>query len=334
MRRKYSENDIKMMIELYKEGLSQQQVADKIGCSKGYVEKVLRINNIEGRCKAYYSKQFDDMTENEIIKDYYENNMSIRNLAKKYDCSTAPIVSMFKRRKLSFRDPSSYKTYSINSHYFDEIDTEKKAYMLGFLYADGANCSHKGHYVVSLTLQARDEHILKEFLKEIGSDSPITDFIKKETGVVYKRIQICNKRIIEMLEKYGVVPRKSLITTYPYWLRDDLTRHFLRGLFDGDGSIQSQFGYINFSGSNSLMTSVKEILEEKFNAHVREYNQTGKHPCFKQLFCSKKQDMANILYWLYEDSNIYLNRKYEQYITFKTQNDKYIISCYDNGLAI
>ena len=130
-----------------------------------------------------------------------------------------------------------------------------------------------------------------------------------------------------MLEKHGVVPRKSLILTYPHWLREDLVRHFIRGLFDGDGSISSNLGYINLGGCIYLMNYIKKMLEDKFGAHIRAYNYEYSDKNFISLFCSKREDMANILCWMYDDSRIYLERKYNMYMRFKEKNKKYISAC-------
>ena len=334
MRRRYNNDEKSKMIELYNSGLSQSQVAKNLGCSKSCVEKVLHAFNINQRDKAYYAKAFDDVTENRIIEDYYDNRMSIRELAKKYNCSTSPIITLFKRKGLKFNAPSTYHKYSIDEHFFDEIDTEEKAYILGFLYADGGNCSGKTRYIISLVLHPNDVAILERIKFELKMESPITDWKSTKNGKIYKRIQICNKHMVKMLEKYGLVPRKSLIVTYPEWLREDLHRHFLRGLFDGDGSIQSNLNYINFCGSVYIINHIKAMFENKFDASIRVYKNETHHPNFASMFCSNRADMVRILHWMYDDSNIRLERKYQLYLQVKAKYSKYLNDYYNDGLSI
>lgn len=334
MKRRYYTNEEKAnMIDLYKSGLSQSQVAKIIGCSKSCVEKVLHANNVAPRDKAFYAKQFNDDIEKQIISDYFDEGLSIRGLAKKYGCSTEPIITLFKRNNLDFNEPSSYKKYLIDEHYFDEIDTQEKAYILGFLYADGANTSTKGHYVISLTLHPKDEAILERIKSEVKSNAPISDYINKNNDAKYRRFNICNKHVVEMLNKHGVVPNKSLIIKYPTWLRSDLHRHFMRGLFDGDGSISSDLNYIALCGSVFIMESIKQMLENLFDAHIKRYNYSNSHPNFEQIFCATRSDMARILHWMYEDSSIKLERKYQLYLKIKEKYGKYIDNYYYNGLA-
>lgn len=333
MRRRYSNEDKLRIVELYNSGLSQSQVADTMGCSKSCVEQVLHKYNVEQRDKAYYAKEFDDVIEDQIVSDYYKDGMSIRELAKKYKCSTAPIISLFKRRGINFRAKSTYRKYSIDEHYFDNIDTEEKAYILGLLYADGGNCSKKNHYIVSLTLHPKDIDILEKIRFALKMESPIVDWINSKSGKTYKRINICSKHMVCALEAHGIVPRKSLVVTYPGWLREDLYRHFIRGLFDGDGSIQSDLEYINLCGSVHLMSKIKEILEKNFNANIRIYNDGSHHRDFASMFCSTRRDMILILHWMYDNSTISLDRKYQLYLQAKTKYGRYINDYYDIGLA-
>lgn len=317
MKRKYSEDDKNRMIELYNSGMSQKQVSEVMGCSKSCVEKTMHQYNIPQRNKRHYSRMFDDKTEDDIINDYYINNLSIREIAKKYGCTTTPIVSLFKNKNLDFRESSSYRKYSINEHYFDSIDTEEKAYILGFLYADGANCSTNNHYIISLTVHPKDIDILEKVRHELQMESPIFDHTDTKSGRQYKKIQICNKYMISMLEKFGVVSKKSLIIQYPEWIRDDLARHFLRGLFDGDGSITTKLSYINYCGSKYLMTHIKELFKNMFNVEFRVRNTSNAHPDFMSMTCSRHAEMAKVLDYLYNGSTIYLNRKYMLYLQFK-----------------
>lgn len=317
MKNKYSEEDKIKMVELYNSGLSQKQVAEIMGCSKSCVEKTMHQYSVPQRNKRYYAKKFDDKTEKEIINDYFVNGQSIREIAKKYGGTTTPIVTLFKNEDLNFREPSSYRKYSIDEHYFDNIDTEEKAYILGFLYADGANCSTKNHYIISLTVHPKDIDILNKIRNELKMESPIFDHTDSNSGRKYKKIQICNKHMVSMLEKYGVVPKKSLIIQYPEWIRDDLARHFLRGLFDGDGSIATKLSNINYCGSKYLMTYIKTLFKKLFEVDFRVQNRSNAHPDFMSMTCSRHAEMAKVLSYLYDDSTIYLERKYLLYLQFK-----------------
>lgn len=312
--KKYTSDDIDSIIALYSEGLSQRQVAKQVGCSPSFVKTTLRDHNVPQRTKAFYAKSFDDKTEEMIINDY-QCGLSIRDLAKKYNSSTMPIVSLFKRHNLEFRDLShSIRVYDINEDYFNEVDTPNKAYILGFLLADGANTSDyaHGHYLITLTIHPKDEHILEEIRKEMSMESGIFGVYREKTDTTYVQIRICNKQLVLRLHELGIVPCKSFITTFPHWLSDDLTPHFLRGLFDGDGSISTALDYANIVGSDSLIYDVAKLIEEKFDFTPHIYpHAISKGISF--MVISRKNDKLKFLDWIYHDADLKLQRKYNLY---------------------
>ena len=51
------------------------------------------------------------------------------------------------------------------------------------------------------------------------------------------RLTVNSYTLCQDLEKYGIVPRKSLILKFPNNISDEMLPHIIRGYFDGDGSI-------------------------------------------------------------------------------------------------
>lgn len=308
-----SREDIDYMIELYESGLSQRQVAKKIGCSHRLVTKKLAENNVKPRDKAFYAKSFSDEVEDKIIEDY-NSGMSIRRIAKKYGCTTMPICSLFKRRGLKFREPTdAIGKYKINIHYFDEIDTQDKAYILGFLYADGWNTSvyEHGHYIAGMTLKSNDRYMLENINNLMESTYPIKT--TKQEDREYSTLYFCNKHLVLRLHQLGITPRKTFTTTFPEWLSEELIPHFLRGLLDGDGSISSSLFYVNYVGSDALMYSIRNLLYEKFGflaTMYPHYESDG----ISQLFIYKYIYKIPFLEWIYKDANLKLERKYNLYL--------------------
>jgi len=314
---KYDENVTKQIIDLYESGLSQRQVAKIIGCSHRLVTVRLAENNIKQREKGDYAKQFDDSTENSIIMEY-NSGMSLRELADKYGCSTMPIVSLFKRRGLKLRGPNEKITkYHIDKNYFDNIDTQEKAYILGYLYADGWNTSiyEHGHYIIGMTLHNQDAYILYRISELMNSNYPIKDF-KNRYGNYYKQWYFCNKYLVMRLDELGITPRKSKTTVFPDWLNENLIPHFLRGLFDGDGSISSDLQYVNLVGSDSLINSIYEFIYKKFGIMCRKYSHHVSDG-ISQIFINKGMDKLDFLDYIYNGATIKLERKYNLYCDMK-----------------
>lgn len=183
--------------------------------------------------------------------------------------------------------------------FFKTIDSEAKAYILGFVAADGY-IDMKGK-TLNITLAKKDEEMLKIIARELK----FTGNIRKE---VRERVTIsfCCKEMVEDLSVYGVVQNKTKTVFIPE-LEEDLTRHFLRGYFDGDGYIGDHQAV--------LVTS-----SEKFDKQLLEYikkNKLGTPNIKKATENSNRIDFyrrdQEFLMHLYEDSNIYLPRKKEAY---------------------
>lgn len=103
------------------------------------------------------------------------------------------------------------------------------AYILGFIFADGCLVAHKNGYM-GLDITSKDLDLLISIKKLLVSEHKIG---RKERGY---RIQIRNKSICNDLSKYGLTPIKSKIVKFPKAPQKYFS-HFVRGLFDGDGSV-------------------------------------------------------------------------------------------------
>ena len=123
------------------------------------------------------ANRFSEEQKSEIIKIYTTQDISVGKLSKMFPFSKRGILCMLRNNNVVIRNSYSEtnRKYTLNQHYFDKIDSEEKAYFLGFLYADGCNCQHVG--LTSMSLQECDKLILERFAKAIGSNRPIR-FIK------------------------------------------------------------------------------------------------------------------------------------------------------------
>lgn len=127
------------------------------------------------------------------------------------------------------------KKYSYDENYFENIDTEEKAYWLGFIAADGSIGETCG---LEISLSYKDIDHLYKFANNIGAE---IDIISTRMVKEYKvcRIFINNKKIINDLSKYGIIRNKGYKLDFPNFLNDEMLKHYLRGYFDGDGSIST-----------------------------------------------------------------------------------------------
>ena len=222
--------------------------------------------------------------------------------------------------------------YTCDYHYFDDIDTEEKAYWLGFLTADGwiSKSQKTGSGVTGIELQYGDINHLKKFNKSIGGNYQITDRWKpcKISKYPDKKHHTCTIRIFS-LTMYNSLVNKGFSQDKSYDfhipdLRQDLIRHYVRGYFDGDGRFcftNKSFKVSFITASCSLYEDLLKILEKK-SIKISDYifaNEFGT-TMYSPEIC-RHQDKIKFLDWIYQDCNIYLDRKYKKYLKVKEHYD-------------
>ena len=210
--------------------------------------------------------------------------------------------------------------YNFNENYFSNIDSEEKAYWLGFLFADG------NIYKNQMTLKLKQTEIshLEKFKLALNSDHTIhngKNYISNKSKYknvgYYSALLISNMQFTKDLISLGCVPNKSLIVEFPS-ISYDLSRHFIRGVFDGDGCISfiknnSKYKRFNIiSGSEKFINSIKFILEKEINASIHLRKLKGKN--IFSLDTSKKNIVQSIFRFMYKDATIYLDRKYQKFL--------------------
>lgn len=210
--------------------------------------------------------------------------------------------------------------YSLDINYFDVIDTEDKAYFLGFLYADGNVGKNKN--TISIVLSEKDLQILEDFKKYLKTNKPIYN-VKGKYSINHKetkkvKIEICNEHFHKSLIKLNVFPNKSLSLTFPdvSIVPEHLIRHFIRGFFDGDGTIYkpntSNFHHLGFISTLEMCQSLQKILNS--GKIYKENRLQNKNVYYLKIF--KKKDVERVCNFMYENANVFLKRKHEKYLNF------------------
>lgn len=264
------------------------------------------------------------LTKDEInqCKLDYINGSSITEIAKKLEVSTPSICHHLDKFPEIKRDTHfvTKRKYTIDEYYFKEIDTEKKAYWLGFLFADGYN--HTKKYVVKIALQERDGYILEFLKKEIKYTKPLS-FVKKRKDTEQNQLvlTITDKRTSMFLENHGVVQNKSHILKFPQNLRENLIIHFIRGVFDGDGFISNFFKNVrndsctfSITGTYDICNNIGKYLYENINT---TYSVKSSRNSFA-LYIGGRLQIAKIHKFLYKDATIFLERKKERFEKWET----------------
>lgn len=202
---------------------------------------------------------------------------------------------------------------------FEIIDTEEKAYWLGFLYADGSIGSKEDK--IELSLAEKDLKHIEKFRNFMGISNKISYREKTKSYRMSFRSSKCKQDLINK----GCIPKKSLVLKYPTYeqVPKELSNHFIRGYFDGDGwftNTESCF-QIGIIGTQDFIKGFLDNIENinKDNKIFICHREDGA----KRYVFGAYQDVLNFLNWIYKDANIFLDRKYEKYLDFINEGSKY-----------
>ena len=262
-----------------------------------------------------------------IKKMYLEENKSSEEIATFYGVKRYKINYILKKNNIQKSFSESRRKYNLDINYFDEIDTPNKAYILGFLYADGYN--NRINNTVVLSLKREDEEILEKINTELKNEKPIYryDYINNYDGKERHMSEVifASKHMCESLEKLGVIQNKTFTITFPNFLKENLYPHFIRGLFDGDGCAsiyndedRERF-MVSIMSTKALCDGMKDFLKtQDINFNVNKA--CGKKDENALIRSGSNKENKKFMEYIYKDADLYMQRKYERFLTFFKEN--------------
>lgn len=216
-------------------------------------------------------------------------------------------------------DPKKLRKYNYDyaESLFEKVDTEEKAYWLGFLYADG-DVSDRTN-TVSLALAEKDLKHVERFRSFFHlEDKKITTKYRNLNGKRFKSYEfsVNSAKIKQQLCALGCVPNKTFQITFP---SDDivppnLKHHFVRGYFDGDGHVgtaTTSILSIEILGTESFLDGYQKWTGLRYNK-LHDFKTTKiKHSMYGGFAA------IAILDTLYKDATIYLESKHTNYLELR-----------------
>lgn len=267
------------------------------------------------------NKWYDD--NKEIILSLYYSGKKVTDICNELECNKSMIYRKFNEWDIQRRDrikpiERHNALYHVDAHYFDSIDCEHKAYWLGFMISDGFVNKKE----ISFCLKKDDIKAIEKFRDDLKSNHPIK--FNKDGNPF---ITIVCKGLCDSLYSYGLHNRKSWdfdINNVVNRIPKEYEHHFIRGLFDGDGSIRYyDYSYLKntqFHFGYTGLKNVCEYIKDKLNIQ-RELIHEGN---ITYTVVSRNHKNINDIYkYLYKDATIYLNRKHETFLKIQmmTFND-------------
>lgn len=262
---------------------------------------------------------------------YLNKKISGIKIAKKFNVSNAVVYKFLKENKVKTRSNKiNSRKYSYDMNYFDKIDTNEKAYWLGFIYTDGYITSRQYNKKLGIALGIKDKGHLQKFKKAIKAENPIKiyDISSGYKEGKYCRFMLSGENIYNQMKKHGVLEHKSDYIEPPT-IDEKYKRPFIRGYFDGNGSIPCWDNKHNTNTKNfafsvtahkNIIGYIKNFIKQEANINIgKNYDrkEDDQVVSFKVGGNLKTQKALDVLY---KNANVYLERKYQRYKELCSQN--------------
>lgn len=205
--------------------------------------------------------------QTEYIVNSYLKGVSRNQLRKELGVSDNPIKRVLKENNIALRgiqETNTKRKFNINDHYFD-TESPNMAYIMGFWAADGN--VHSKQNRLDLELASLDFEILEKIREELDCERPVKIY-QCQSGYIKNKLFFWSSGIKKKFAEYGIVPNKTYSPDFhaPYKLNEKYWIDYIRGFFDGDGSVTK-----NSSIRFSLVSVNLKFLEDLQNFLLNYY---------------------------------------------------------------
>lgn len=255
---------------------------------------------------------------------YIEDGLSMSKIAKLNNCSVCKVQKFLEKFKIT-RNLTEAKTIQgksaiKNADYFYKIDSEEKAYWLGFIVADGN--IHEKRYRFKMELNIQDKNHLQRFADNFNKNVEEFSRIDKRNNKQYYgvKFEINNKYFVNGLLSQYVTGKKSYSLNKNTFnnIDDKLKRHFLRGYFDGDGTSDGR--RISFvSCSKDFLMIIGDYLNKELS--INNYSIYEKEN-YSVLTWYRNENVNKFKDYFYSNSTIYLERKLNKILKIQNNPNK------------
>ncbi len=268
--------------------------------------------------------------ELENIGDLYVvKQCTLKYIAKLFNVGSEKIKHTLQSLNIDIRRPLNEHRKVENENFFSKIDVEDNSYFLGLLESDGSIVDTQyREKQLNLRLQYRDAHILESLKTSLKFDGDI-GFSKRAQSHHQDRatLWVSSDKLCNDLIKLGCTPRKTHTLKFPTYKQvpRHLIHHFIRGLFDGDGSIKEIDNAFHFTvaGTEDVCCNIQRVLIEFLGlSKTKIYKQKNTI----SVNYGGNQNCRKIYNFLYKDAIHFLTRKRDKFIQVfdrerRTKND-------------
>ena len=288
---------------------SSGQMEKEIGIDRHTIIRWERKLGLPTSRELHDFHKYDDY----IIKNYKKR--TAKSLAEEIGCSGGYVSKIWRENGLKGKGTFQYYC---NEDYFSQIDTPRKAYWLGFIAADGCIYKRDNHQgLLAISIKENDIELLNQFKQDIEATHPIN----KAKQMI--SINITSDKIYNDLNNLGLIKQKTWKMDMTILFQNIGKKYFpdfLKGYFDGDGSIHLKNDKINkaylsiaIPERNGLILS--DILQNIYGIKMK-FQKDNRQERYLQPFGSLRTTNASNKYCfsklLYINEDFGLTRKKEK----------------------
>ncbi len=320
---------------MFNAGLTYEEMAKICKCSAGKICYTIKSLGWGKRSKKHTNRIFFTEDDIKYIVDTYRASKSIRKIANHFGVSDKVISTRIDELGIPrFNNFEAIKKLNIDESLFDPVTKDWEATLLGWIASDG----HNNGKQVRLVIHADDADMLRKFSRLMyGEDRVSVKQYKNKRGegrVCY--LAISRRRIAQRLWKIGITSNKTKLLRWPKELGEQFDIDFIRGYFDGDGSISrsnkrqtvflkrtkvnKEYHYVGYSvgicGCLPMMRDIKRRLT-KLGIASRIHWSGSCNPTLWNVVMKGMKEGLKFLDMIYANRDLVLERKYKTYLEFK-----------------
>lgn len=277
------------------------------------------------------TKNFSEEIKQKAIFNYVVKKVGLQSAGREFGISQFMMEKILKEYGIPKRTYTEAKQdgrkYPCNDDFF-KVQSKDMAYILGFIAADGYISAKEN--CISIELNVKDINLLKIIKEKTGITRPISIQTRK-SGNKTATLRNWSREWKKDLAHYGITNKKTFTLSPPELLAPEYRIDYIRGYFDGDGSIYL-YNEVNGKGHRYLGISFeivgaskKEITWMRLELiqhyqvilHTLGVEKTQQNVKIFKIRTRNKKEIQKIYNLFYSDKNsIYLQRKKEKFETF------------------
>lgn len=266
-------------------------------------------------------KNFPEEIERKAIYNYVELHKGLTSAGKEFGISQFMMEKILKKYGVKKRTYTEAKQigrkYKCNDDFFKEQNANM-AYILGLIASDGS--ISKKENLIAIQLQEEDKKILEQIRNITQVERPLEEYIRKETGHKIYSFRNWSSEWKKDLLHFGIVPQKTFTLQPPNFLKKEYIIDYIRGYFDGDGSIyflknQNRVFFEISGASKATIDWIRKSLVNQYHLFInKECLETlSNGTVMYKIKIGSKEELLKLYNLLYTDKELFLQRKKEKF---------------------